>query len=42
MTVDPSHRYSNEAERANWNISEDFKLGKPFGLHSLYKNIPAV
>ena len=31
--------YSNEAERANWDIYDDFKLKKPFGLHGLYKNI---
>ena len=39
MVVDPQHRYSNESERANWNIYDDFKLKKPCGLHSLYKII---
>ena len=28
MAVDPSHRYSNETERANWDIYDDFKLKK--------------
>ena len=39
MAVDPQHRYSNEAERANYVIYNDFKLKKPFGLHGLYKKI---
>ena len=33
MAVDPWHRYSNEAEKANQAIY-DFKLGKTFGLLS--------
>ena len=33
IAVDPENRYSNEAERANWVIYDDFKLKKPFGLH---------
>ena len=41
MAVDPKHRYSNEAERANWDIYDDFNLKKPFGLHGLYQNISA-
>ena len=36
MAVDPQHRYSNEAEIANWDIYDGFKLKKPFGLHGLY------
>ena len=32
MAVDPWHRYSNEAERANQAVNDDFKLGKTFGL----------
>ena len=35
MAVDPYHRYSNEAERDNQDIYNDFKLKKPFGLHDL-------
>ena len=31
MAVDPWHRYSNESERANWDIYDDDKLKKPFG-----------
>ena len=41
MAVDPYHRYSNEAERDNKEIYDDFKLKKPFGLHGLYKKISA-
>ena len=37
MVVDPSHRYSSEAERANKDIYDNCKLKKPFGLHDLYK-----
>ena len=37
--VDPYHRYSNEAERANRDIYDGFNLNKPFGLHGLYENI---
>ena len=33
MAIDPEHRYSNEAERANQGIYDDFKLKKLFGLH---------
>ena len=29
MAVDPYHRYSNESERANEDIYDDFKLKKP-------------
>ena len=28
MVVDPSHRYSNESERANEDIYDDFELRK--------------
>ena len=35
MALDPQHRYSNESERANKDIYDDFKLKKPFGLHGL-------
>ena len=31
--------YSNEAERADQDIYDDFKLKKTFCLHGLYKNI---
>ena len=31
--------YSNEAERANYDIYDGFKFKKPFGLHGLYKII---
>ena len=35
--------YANEAERANWDIYDDFKLKKtPFGLHGLYKMFSAL
>ena len=33
--------YSNESERANEDIYNDFKLKKPFGLHGLLNNISA-
>ena len=36
MTVDPSHRYSNEAKR---DIYDDFKLKKPFSCDVSYKLI---
>ena len=36
------HRYSNEAERAGWDIYDVFELKKPFGFHSLYKTISAL
>ena len=39
MAVALEHRYPNEAERANWDIYDDFRLKKPFGLHCFYKNI---
>ena len=39
MVVDPSHRYSNESESANWDSYDDFKLKKPFGLRGSYKII---
>ena len=42
MAVGPKHTYSNEAERAIWDIYDDFKLKKPFGLHDLYKNISVL
>ena len=32
----------NEAERANWEIYNDFKLPKPFGLRGLYRNLSAL
>ena len=34
--------YSNESERANEDIYNDFKLKKPFGLHGLLNNISAL
>ena len=34
--------YSNESERANWDIYDDFKLKKPFGLHGLDKKYSAL
>ena len=33
--------YSNEAERANYDIYDNFKLKKYFGRHGLFKNISA-
>ena len=36
MAVDPYHRYSNEAERVNKGIYDDFKSKKPFGLDVFY------
>ena len=38
MVIDPWHRNSNEAERANEDIYDDFKIKKPFGFHGLKKN----
>ena len=38
MAVDPWHGYSNEAERANKVVYDDFELKKPFGLYGFYKN----
>ena len=32
----------NEAEKANGDIYDDFKLKKTFSLHGLYKNIWAL
>ena len=37
MAVNPLHRYSNQAERANLDIYAYYKLKKPFSLHGLYK-----
>ena len=34
MAVDP-YRYSNEAEKPNWDFYDAFRLKKPFGLHGL-------
>ena len=35
--------YSNEAERATWDFSDDFKLTKNlFDLHGLFKHISAL
>ena len=42
MAVEPQHRIWNEAERADWNIYDDFKLKKNYRLHGLYKNISAL
>ena len=42
MAVNPLHRYSNESERTNWDIYNDFELKKPFGLHGLYKHNSAL
>ena len=39
MIVDQYRRYSNESERPNLDVDDDFKLKKPFGLHGLYKTI---
>ena len=39
MAVDPYHRYSNESERANEDIYDDFKLKKHFGYDVFYKLI---
>ena len=40
MAVDPYHRYSNESERADWDIYDDFKLKKnSFGLQGFHKTI---
>ena len=41
MAVDTQHKYSNEPERANQDIYDDFKLKKPFILHRLSKNMSA-
>ena len=42
MAVDPYHRYSNESERANWDVYDGFKMKKPFGLHGCYKKNSAL
>ena len=39
MAVDLWHRYSNESERANKDIYDDFKLKKLFGFHDFHKKI---
>ena len=39
--LDPYHRYSNESEKANQDIYDDFKMKLLFDLHGLYKNISA-
>ena len=41
MAVDPPHRYSNEAERSNKDINNDFNKKKlcSYGLH---KNISSL
>ena len=36
MAVDPQHRYTNEAERANSVLYDDIKLEKPFGLQKYF------
>ena len=39
MAVDPHHRYSNESERPNQDIYEDFKLNKTlWSPWCIYKN----
>ena len=38
MPINPKHRYSNESERANWDIYDNFKLKRTFDLHGLYEN----
>ena len=37
MVADPYHVYLNEAERADQDIYDDFKLKKTFDSHGLYK-----
>ena len=39
MVLDPKHKYSNEAERADKDIYDDFKLKNTFGLHGLHLKI---
>ena len=43
MTVDPWHKYSNEAERATcyYDINDELNMLK-LGLYGLYKNISAL
>ena len=38
MAVEPKHRYSNEAERAKWDIYNDLKLKNPL-VSMVYTNI---
>ena len=40
MAVNPLHRYSNESERANHDIYDNFELKNLFNLHGLEKNNP--
>ena len=40
MAIDPEYSFSNEVERANEEIYNNFKLKEK--LHSLYKNISAL
>ena len=43
MVVDPLHRYSNEQEKNNLDIYDNyFKFKKRFGLHGLYRNTTAL
>ena len=42
MTVDPQHRDSNEAKKANRNGYDRLRFEKPFDFHGLYKHIPAL
>ena len=37
MAVDPEHRCSNEAERANRDIYDDFELKRTFGFQGSYQ-----
>ena len=39
MAVDPWHRYSNESERANEDIYDDFKLKKPLYVRCFFLQI---
>ena len=39
MVVDPQHRYLNDAQSANKDIYDDFKLNEPFDRHGLYETI---
>ena len=34
--------YSNEAQRAEYDIYDDLKFKKPLDLHGLYRNISAL
>ena len=42
MAVDPQHMYSNEAERADSDFYDYFKLEKNVGLHGFYNTISAL